>query len=123
MAHSVYDRLLMGSPLRRSGVGKAITAALLVILAFATLVQLAVFTGMPPGLFSVFLRALALSSLLALVPLAMLGSLIDANVSLLGYLPLPSCGAGALLRRLPCRLTPPSSNLSTSGSVCTQCSP
>src|SRR6476469_3850235 len=70
--HSGYDRLLMGSPLRRSGVSKAITAALLVILAFATLVQLLVFTGMPPGLFSVFLRALALSSLLALVPLAML---------------------------------------------------
>ena len=62
----------MGSPLRRSGVSKAITAALLVILAFATLVQLVVFTGMPPGLFSVFLRALALSSLLALVPLAIL---------------------------------------------------
>ena len=70
--HSGYDRLLMGSPLRRSGVSKAITAALLVILAFATLVQLVVFTGMPPGLFSVFLRALALSSLLALVPLAIL---------------------------------------------------
>ena len=42
------------------------------ILAFATLVQLIVFTSMPPGLFSVFLRALALSSLLALVPLAIL---------------------------------------------------
>src|SRR4029079_11276645 len=70
--HSGYDRLLMGSPLRRSGVSKAITAALLVILAFATLVQLAVFTSMPPGLFSVFLRALALSSLLALVPLSIL---------------------------------------------------
>ena len=72
MTHSGYDRLLMGSPLRRSGVSKAIAAGLLVILAFATLVQLLVFTGMPPGLFSVFLRALALSSLLALVPLAML---------------------------------------------------
>ena len=70
--HSGHDRLFMGSPLRRSGVGKAITAALLVILAFATLVQLIVFTSMPPGLFSVFLRALALSSLLALVPLAIL---------------------------------------------------
>src|SRR6476620_12206760 len=70
--HSGYDRLLMGSPLRRSGVSKAITAALLLILAFATLVQLAVFTSMPPGLFSVFLRALALSSLLALVPLTIL---------------------------------------------------
>ena len=70
--HSGQDRLLMGSPLRRSGVSKAITAALLVILAFATLVQLIVFTSMPSGVFSVFLRALALSSLLALVPLAIL---------------------------------------------------
>jgi hypothetical protein len=64
----------MGSPLRRGGVSKAITAALLVILAFATLVQLVVFTGMPPGLFSVFFRALVLSSLLALVPLDPSGS-------------------------------------------------
>ena len=47
MTHSGYDRLLMGSPLRRSGVSKAIAAGLLVILAFATLVQLLVFTGMP----------------------------------------------------------------------------
>jgi protease PrsW len=68
----MYDRLLMGSPLRRSGVSKAITAGLLVILAFVTLVQLVVFTGMPPGIFTMFLRALALSSLLALVPLAIL---------------------------------------------------
>src|SRR5262245_34483739 len=72
MMHSGYDRLLMGSPLRRSGVSKAITAALLAILVFATLVQLVVFTGMPPGILSVFLRALALSSLLALVPLSIL---------------------------------------------------
>src|SRR6185369_10729318 len=70
--HSGYDRLLMGSPLRRGGVSKGIAASLLVILAFATLVQLAVFTSMPPGLFSVFLRALALSTLLAMLPLAML---------------------------------------------------
>ena len=72
MMRSGYDRLLMGSPLRRSRVGKAIAAALLVILAFATLVQLVVFIGMPPGLSGVFLRALALSSLLALVPLSIL---------------------------------------------------
>jgi protease PrsW len=72
MMRSGYDRLLMGSPLRRSRVSKAIAAALLVILAFATLVQLVVFTGMPPGLSGVFLRALALSSLLALVPLSIL---------------------------------------------------
>jgi RsiW-degrading membrane proteinase PrsW (M82 family) len=72
MMRAGYDRLLMGSPLRRSRVSKAIAAALLVILAFATLVQLVVFTGMPPGLSGVFLRALALSSLLALVPLSIL---------------------------------------------------
>jgi RsiW-degrading membrane proteinase PrsW (M82 family) len=72
MTDSGYDRLLMGSPLRRRGVGKAVIAALVVILAFATLVQLVVFAGMPPGIFSVFLRALVLSSLLALVPLAIL---------------------------------------------------
>ena len=72
MTHSGYDRLLMGSPLRRTGVSKAITAGLLVILVFATLVQLVVFAGMPPGIFTVFLCALALSSLLALVPLAIL---------------------------------------------------
>ena len=72
MTHSGYDRLFMGSPLRRSGVSKVIAAALLATLALATLVQLVVFIGMPPGLFSVFLRALALSSLLALVPLAIL---------------------------------------------------
>ena len=70
--HSGYDRLLMGSPLRRSRVSKGIAASLLVILAFATLVQLAVFTSMPPGLFSVFLRALTLSILLAMLPLAIL---------------------------------------------------
>ena len=72
MMHLGYDRLLMGSPLRRGGVSKGIAAALLVILTFSTLVQLVVFAGMPPGLFSVFLRALALSSLLALVPLTIL---------------------------------------------------
>ena len=66
------DRLLMGSPLRRGGVSKAVTAALLAVLAFAALVQLGMFLRMPPGFHSVFLQALALSSLLALVPLAVL---------------------------------------------------
>ena len=92
--HSGYDRLLMGSPLRRGGVSKGIAASLLVILAFATLVQLAVFTSMPPGLFSVFLRALALSSLLALVPLGILWFLDRRERSLLGYSLQPSCGVG-----------------------------
>ena len=72
MTHSGYDRLLMGSPLRRGGVSKAITAALLVVLAFATLVQLSLFTSMRPALIGVCLRALALSSLLAVVPVGVL---------------------------------------------------
>src|SRR6516162_5210577 len=72
MTHSGYDRLLMGSPLRRGGASKAITAALLVVLAFATLVQLSLFTSMRPALIGVFLRALARSSLLAVVPIGVL---------------------------------------------------
>jgi RsiW-degrading membrane proteinase PrsW (M82 family) len=62
----------MGSPLRRNSVSKPIAAALLVVLVFATFVQLSMFFGMPPGFHAVFLQALALSSLLALVPLAVL---------------------------------------------------
>jgi RsiW-degrading membrane proteinase PrsW (M82 family) len=67
-----YDRLLTGSPLRRRGACIAIGAALLVLLALVTLVQLSLFAAMRPGLPAVFLRALALSGLLALVPLAVL---------------------------------------------------
>jgi protease PrsW len=62
----------MGSPLRRRGVCIVISAALLVVLAFATLIHLSLFTGMRPDIARVFFRALALSSLLALVPLALL---------------------------------------------------
>ena len=72
LPHSGYDRLLMGSPLRRPGICMAIGAALLVVLAFAAFIQLSLFTGMPPHIAEVFFRALALSSLLALVPLAVL---------------------------------------------------
>ena len=67
-----YDPLLMGSPLRRRGVCKVISAALLVLLALATLVQLSVLASMPQDIASVFLKALMLSSLLAVVPLAVL---------------------------------------------------
>jgi RsiW-degrading membrane proteinase PrsW (M82 family) len=62
----------MASPLRRRGVCTAISAALLVVLAFATLVHLSLFTGMRPDVASVFFWALALSSLLAVVPLVVL---------------------------------------------------
>jgi protease PrsW len=66
------DRLLMGSPLRRSGVCLVICAVLLAVLALAALVHLAVLISMRPDVVGVFFRALALSSLLAIVPLALL---------------------------------------------------
>jgi protease PrsW len=67
-----YDRLLMGSPLRRRGICLAISATLLLVLAYATLVQIIVFTRMPPEIVFVFFLALAISSLLSLVPIAVL---------------------------------------------------
>ena len=72
MAYSAYDRLLMGSPLRRRGVGKVTVAVLLLLLGFAALTQLSLFAGMRPDVESVFLRALVLSTLLSLVPIAVL---------------------------------------------------
>jgi Predicted membrane protein len=72
MAYSAYDRLLMGSPLRRRGVGKVTVAVLLLLLGFAALTQLSLFAGMRPDVESVFLRTLVLSTLLSLVPIAVL---------------------------------------------------
>ena len=69
---SNYDPLLIGSPLRRRGVCIVISATLLIVLAFATLIQLSVLASMPPDTAGVFLKALMLSSLLAVVPLAIL---------------------------------------------------
>ncbi len=70
--HSRYDRLLMGSPLRRRSICMVVSAALLLVLAFAALVQLSVFTGIRSDVGAVFFRALVLSSLLAPIPLAVL---------------------------------------------------
>ena len=67
-----YDPLLIRSPLRRRGVCIVISAALFAMLALATLVQLSVFASMPLDVVIVFLRALTLSSLLAVVPLVVL---------------------------------------------------
>jgi RsiW-degrading membrane proteinase PrsW (M82 family) len=66
------DRLLMGSPLRRSGVGRAIVFALLALFIFATIIHLSVLASLAPGLLAVFMRALAFSTLLACVPVAIL---------------------------------------------------
>jgi RsiW-degrading membrane proteinase PrsW (M82 family) len=67
-----YDRLLMGSPLRRRGACVAIGAALAVALALATLVHLGLLASMRRDVAAVFFVALFLSSLLATVPLAIL---------------------------------------------------
>jgi RsiW-degrading membrane proteinase PrsW (M82 family) len=72
LSHRDYDPLLLGSPLRRRGPCVAIGVTLLVLLGFAALVQLGLLAGMRADIESVFLRALALSSLLALVPLRIL---------------------------------------------------
>jgi RsiW-degrading membrane proteinase PrsW (M82 family) len=53
-------------------VSKAITAALLVLITFVAIVHLSFFAGMRPYLVILFLRALTVSSLLSLVPLAIL---------------------------------------------------
>jgi protease PrsW len=71
-AHRRYDGLLVGSPLRRRGVCLAISAALLLLLGFATFVHLALIASLRADVVDVFHRALALSSVLAIVPLAIL---------------------------------------------------
>jgi protease PrsW len=72
VSHPDYNRLLMGSPLRRRGVCIAICAALLAVLSLATLIHLGLLASMRPDVASVFFRALVLSSVLAAAPLALL---------------------------------------------------
>jgi RsiW-degrading membrane proteinase PrsW (M82 family) len=67
-----YDRLFLGSPLRRRGVCIAIGAVLLVVLAVAALIQLSLLAYMRADVGSVFYRALGYSTLLAIMPLAVL---------------------------------------------------
>jgi RsiW-degrading membrane proteinase PrsW (M82 family) len=67
-----YDAALTGSPLRRRGMGSAISAALLVVLAFAAFVQLSALASVPSDIARIFLKALTLSGFLAVVPLAVL---------------------------------------------------
>jgi RsiW-degrading membrane proteinase PrsW (M82 family) len=67
-----YDLALTGSPLRQRGMGTVIGAVLLVVLTFAALVQLGALASARPDIAGVFLKALTLSSFLAIVPLAVL---------------------------------------------------
>src|SRR5215831_18510678 len=69
---SYHDPARTGPPLRRRWVCVAVSAALAVVLAFAALLQLSVLASIPPDIASVFLEALALSGLLAVVPIALL---------------------------------------------------
>jgi RsiW-degrading membrane proteinase PrsW (M82 family) len=72
LPHPASDRLLAGSPLRRRGACLAIGAALLVILALAARIQLGLLSGMRPDIATVFYAALAASTALAVVPIAIL---------------------------------------------------
>ena len=63
-----YDALLMPPPLRRPRVCRGVCLALIVILAFAGLIHLALLAVTREDVAVVFFRALALSSLLSLLP-------------------------------------------------------
>jgi RsiW-degrading membrane proteinase PrsW (M82 family) len=71
-SHPAYDRLLHGSPLRRRGPCLLVGAALLVILFIATRIQLGLLSSLRADLAAVFYLALAASTALATVPLAIL---------------------------------------------------
>jgi protease PrsW len=71
-ANPYHDPLRAGSPLRQRGVCIVISAVLLVVLAFAALIQLGTLASLPPDIASVFLAALTLSGLPAIVPLSLL---------------------------------------------------
>src|SRR5262245_26081564 len=62
----------MGSPLRRRAVCIVLCVALLAALSLATLIHLGLLASMRPDVAGVFCRALALSSVLAAAPLAVL---------------------------------------------------
>jgi protease PrsW len=73
LVSDVYDdRLRMGPALRRREVCIAISAALIAVLGFAIIVHLSLLASMRPDVASVFFRALALSGMLATLPLSLL---------------------------------------------------
>jgi protease PrsW len=72
LANPSHDPHLTGSPLRQRGVCIVLSAALIVVLALAALMQLAALASLPPDIATVFVAALTLSGLLAVVPLSLL---------------------------------------------------
>jgi RsiW-degrading membrane proteinase PrsW (M82 family) len=67
-----YDAVLAGSLLRRRGMRIVTGAVLLVVLAFAAVIQLSALVNMRSDIAGVFLKALFLSSFLTIVPIAVL---------------------------------------------------
>jgi protease PrsW len=65
------DYLYLGSPLRRPAVCRWVCAALCVVLALAAMINLGVLAGLGPEVLSVFDRALARSTALAIIPLSL----------------------------------------------------
>jgi len=72
VSHLYDDRLFMCPALRRREVCIAISAALIAVLGFAIFVHLSLLASMRPDVVSVFFRALALSGMLAIVPVSLL---------------------------------------------------
>jgi RsiW-degrading membrane proteinase PrsW (M82 family) len=73
LVSDLYDgRLLLRPAVRRHEVCIAISAALIAMLGFVTVVHFSLLGSMRPDVASVFFRALALSGMLALVPLSLL---------------------------------------------------
>jgi RsiW-degrading membrane proteinase PrsW (M82 family) len=72
MAASAYDRLLIGSPLRRPLVAFGVAAVLAAMIAMVVWNQLGLLAGMQPDVAFVFLVALAAATLLSAVPIAIL---------------------------------------------------
>jgi RsiW-degrading membrane proteinase PrsW (M82 family) len=66
------DRLVMGPALRRHEVCIGISAALIAVLGFTTVVHLSLLASMRADVASVFFRALSLSGLFATLPLVLL---------------------------------------------------
>jgi RsiW-degrading membrane proteinase PrsW (M82 family) len=69
---SPNDYLLMGSPLRRRGTCLLISAALVTVLLFASIVHLSLLASMRLNVVLVFYLALTLSTVLAMVPVTVL---------------------------------------------------
>jgi RsiW-degrading membrane proteinase PrsW (M82 family) len=70
--HRRLDPLLLGSPLRRTPVAVAVALVLLAVLAVVTAAWLGLLASLRPDVAGIFFTAFGLSSLMSLVPLAIL---------------------------------------------------